>query len=192
MPQREDSRRKRCKRFNDAGHAHFLTFSCFRQQSFFTGQLAPKWFLESLDTARKTEGFDLWAYVIMPEHVHLLIWPHGEYSISRILSRIKSPLTHRVLRHVKTNSPDFLKRMEQRTSGGRVVHRFWQPGGGYDRNLWSAEQIHEKIAYIHDNPVRRGLVSCPEDWPWSSYHAWATGSDEPLSVDRDSAPVLES
>ena len=73
MSRVESFRRKKCKRFNDSGHAHFLTFSCFRKRGFFGGSLAPKWFLETLGDARKKEDFHLWAYTIMPENVHLVI-----------------------------------------------------------------------------------------------------------------------
>jgi len=80
--------------------------------------------------------------------------------------------------------------MEHRTSNGKVAYRFWQRGGGYDRNLRSDRDIHEKIAYVHDNPIRRGLVERAEDWPWSSLRAHHEGVDEPIPIDRDSIPVV--
>ncbi|MCA9235524.1 MAG: hypothetical protein KDA44_08625 [Planctomycetales bacterium] len=65
------------------------------------------------------------------------------------------------------------------------------PGcGGYDRNLRSVRDVHEKIRYVHENPVRRGLVATAVDWPWSSARAGATGGDEPLPIDRRSVPRL--
>ena len=65
---------------------------------------------------------------------------------------------------------------------GRHSLRFWQRGGGYDRNLWSAREIRRKIDYIHANPVRHGLVARPEDRPWSSWRAWRAGTDEPVPM----------
>jgi putative transposase len=182
--------RKRCKRYDIPGHAHCLTFSCFRQQPFFKGRLAPGWFCETIDEARDKEPFDLWAWVIMPEHVHLVLWPHPESQVSRILRFLKRPMTDRVLVWVQGNSPDFLPRMAATHADGRVSHHFWQAGGGYDRNLRSATDVHEKIDYIHFNPVRRGLVEHPRDWPWSSWRAWNTGANEPLHIDRHSVPPL--
>ena len=73
---------------------------------------------------------------------------------------------------------------------GKVTHRFWLRGGGYDRNLRSVSDVHEKIQYIHANPVRRGLVVNPEDWLWSSARAWLCNVDEPIGIDRDSVPPL--
>jgi putative transposase len=58
----------------------------------------------------------------------------------------------------------------------------------YDRNRWTPATIHEKIAYIHHNPVRRELVGVPELWPWSSARAWATGEDLPVPIDRALIP----
>ena len=77
-----------------------------------------------------------------------------------------------------------------RQPDGRESHRFWQRGGGYDRNLRSVADVHEKINYIHGNPVRRGLVGGPEEWLWSSYRSWMDGIDEPIRIDRDSLPPL--
>ncbi len=63
----------------------------------------------------------------------------------------------------------------------------WQPGGGYDRNLFKAETVHKEVDYIHANPVRRGLCECPEDWRYSSVAFWAGQVDVPLVMD-DSIP----
>jgi len=64
-------------------------------------------------------------------------------------------------------------------------HRFWQAGGGYDRNIWSMEKAVEKAHYCHRNPVTRGLVEDPALWRWSSYRSleMAVTEDEPLELD---------
>jgi putative transposase len=108
--------------------------------------------------------------------------------VGQILSAIKVPVTSEASAWVKKEAPHFLPRMLDIQPGGRQIVRFWQRGGGYDRNIWSAQEAHEKIGYIHKNPVRRGLVQNPADWPWSSYMAWTSGSDEPLALDRSSLP----
>jgi putative transposase len=111
-------------------------------------------------------------------------------SISDILREVKEPVTRTALRWTEDHAPAFLERMEDRQPNGKCFHRFWQRGGGYDRNLWTPEEILEKVHYIHANPVRRGLVDRAEDWPWSSWRAWEEGVDEPLRIDRDSIPLL--
>jgi putative transposase len=134
--------------------------------------------------------FDLWAFVIMPEHAHLLIWPGEGVKISSILKSLKLPVAQRAIAWLQKNDPGFLTRMLDVQPGGDRAHRFWQRGGGYDRNMRSVADMHEKLHYIHLNPVRRKLVERPEDWPWSSARAWAANVDEPLKIDRDSFPPL--
>jgi REP element-mobilizing transposase RayT len=82
--------RKTCRRFNERGHPHSLTFSRFSRRPFLSKDRSRMWLVEAIDRAREKHAFDLWAYVVMPEHVHLLIWPRNPvYSISRMLTSIK-------------------------------------------------------------------------------------------------------
>ena len=185
------SRYKTCRRYNVPGHAHFLTFSCLRRQAFLSGGRACEWFLQALEAARAKHGFGVWAYVLMPEHVHLLIWPRrDDYSISKILTDIKQPVTRAVLKFVRTTAPSFLGRMLDERPNGESSHRFWQRGGGYDRNIWSDHELAEKINYIHENPVRRGLVKVPQDFRWSSAAFYAGQTAVDLVPDVESLPEL--
>jgi len=172
MVRADKKHRKRCKRWDIPWNAHCLTFSCFQRRPFLGGRRAPVWFLESLDAARTKCPFDLWGYVIMPEHVHLIVLPHEGATISSILYNIKQPVTRRAVKWAEKNCPSFLPNMTERRPSGTCTRRFWQPGGGYDRNLRTTRDVHEKLLYIHGNPVRRGLVERPQDWPWSSWRAW--------------------
>ena len=187
----DPSHRKLCKRWDEPWDVHCLTFSCFNRQPFFKKDQPCLWFLDSLDRARTRHPFDLWAYVIMPEHVHLLIWPHEGTRISPILKSLKLPVAQRAIRWLTKQAPQFLDRLRDVQPNGDFAYRFWQRGGGYDRNMRSVRDVHEKLDYIHGNPVRRKLVAMPEDWQWSSARAWATGGDEPLRIDRESFPQLD-
>ena len=147
--------------------------------------------VDALDRSRSKHNFHLWAYVIMPEHVHLLIWPTGqEYDISDILSSIKQSVAKRAVPFVRSSGAVFLRRMEDRQPSGEVHYRFWQPGGGYDRNLTEPETVEHEMNYIHNNPVSRGLCSRPEDWHWSSAADYAGVRLGPLRIDRESLPRL--
>jgi len=128
----------------------------------------------------------------MPEHVHLIIHPQApRYSIAAILQSIKQPVSQRIVAYVRRTAPDFLDRMYDAHPGGRSAYRFWQRGGGYDRNLYSAAEIHEKIGYIHRNPVRRKLVQRPEDWEFSSARDYLELRSPPLlPLDRTGVPPL--
>ncbi|MCK5113739.1 MAG: transposase [Phycisphaerae bacterium] len=180
------------KSWDIAGSPHCLTFSCFQQKKFLSRERSANWFLESLDVARLKQAFDLWAYVIMPEHVHLVLLPGDGIKISKILQAIKLPVTRKALHWLEKNSPGFLTELTDKQPNEKTTQRFWQRGGGYDRNLRSISDVYEKIKYIHANPVRRGLVENPEDWPWSSYNSWETGIDSLIKLNRDSLPPLES
>jgi len=184
--------RKRCRRWDVPWDAHCLTFSCFQLRPFLAGRQSPGWFLESVQAARAQGLFDLWGYVIMPEHVHLLILPTHGTRISFILSAIKQPVARTAVKWAELNRPVFLEQMTERRPGGKCTRRFWHPGGGYDRNLRSTKDVHEKLRYIHENPVRRGLVERAREWAWSSWRAWQEGVDEPIPIDRDSFPLLVS
>jgi putative transposase len=63
------------------------------------------------------------------------------------------------------------------------MFHFWQPGGGYDRNIDNAKVAWASVHYIHANPVRRGLVAHPTDWEWSSARWYAESEDVVLAMD---------
>ena len=121
----------------------------------------------------------------------MALLPHEGVRISSILASLKLSVTRKAVNWLRKNRPSFLSHMEQR-EGGRLYHRFWLRGGGHDRNLRSATDVHEKIRYIHANPVRRGLAARPEDWPWSSVRAHLYASDEPIPIDFDTIPTIVS
>jgi putative transposase len=128
--------RKTCKRHNNPGDAHALTFSCFQRQPFLSKDRSRQWLIEAIDRARDKLHFHVWAYVIMPEHAHLLVWPtEAVYDISDVLNSIKQSVAKRALLFVQKHAPEFLPRMEDRQPNGDVHYRFWQRGGGYDRNI---------------------------------------------------------
>jgi len=152
---------------------HCLTFSTFQQQPFFRSRQTAGWFLDALDAARRSSPFHLFSYVVMPEHVHLVLQPLPGVRMRRVLWQVKRPLTAKVLAWVRRQRPELLKRMADVQPDGKVSYRFWQRGGGYDRNLRSAGDVHEKIGYIHDNPVKRGYVDDPTHWRYSSARNYA-------------------
>ena len=183
---------KLCKRYNIPRHAHYLTFSCFQRRPFLAKDRSRQWLVNAIRRARTLHDFHLWAWVIMLEHVHLILWPQREsYSISEILTSIKKPVTNAALRHVRRHAPLFLEFMRDTQPDGSVSYRFWQRGGGYDRNLVTADEIWEKIAYLHKNPVRRGLAQRPEDWSWCSAQDYSNAREIPLlPLDREGIPSL--
>jgi putative transposase len=185
------NRRKTCRRHNDPGHAHALTFSCFQQHPFLSKDQSRSWFVDAVDRARAKHQFHVWAYVIMPERIHLLLWPTlPNYDISEILNSIKQSVSKRALQFVHREMPAFLAQMKDQQPNGAVHYRFWQRGGGYDRNMIEPATVHQQIEYIHNNPVRRGLCSKCEDWHWSSAADYSGVRSGRLKLDPESLPSL--
>jgi putative transposase len=180
---------KRRRRYNEPGQPRELTFSCYRRIPFFSRDRACEWFREALEAARKKFGFELWAYVLMPDHVHVLVNPgNAAAEMPRFLQAVKEPVARQAIAYLKGNAPQWLERLAVHEDQ-RVRHRFWQPGGGYDRNLNSSETLRAMIEYIHANPVRRGLVARMEDWEWSSAR-WYAGI-RPVKIEMDERVLAE-
>jgi putative transposase len=177
--------RKRRKSFDIEGHAHELTFSTYRRRPFLNEPYSRKLLLQSISKARAKWKFQLWAYVIMPEHVHLLVWP-GEHRarVQDILRTIKQPVGQKVIGMLRHSGNPALSDMAKHLPDGVAEYAFWQAGGGYDRNLYTPKAIWNAIEYIHLNPVRRGLVERPEDWPWSSCRFYRELPPYEIDVDR--------
>ena len=141
-------------RYQQCGCFHFVTFSCYRRQPLLGTPTAYALFERELEAVRVRYGFVVAGYVLMPEHVHLLV---GEPSRSSLCVVFQ-----------------VLKQQTSRKLKGREAVQFWQRRY-YDFNVWSDEKRIEKLRYMHRNPVARGLVAKTEDWPWSSFHHYANG-----------------
>ena len=136
-----------------------------------------------IQSARIERDFDLWAWVVMPEHVHLIVRPRPAVSdIALIRKAIKSPVATSALAWLEDLAPHWLPRLT-RARGEKTERLFWQSGGGYDRNITEPKTLAAAIDYIHMNPVRRGLVERAEDWPWSSAAWYLRGGECPLTPD---------
>ena len=185
----KDRVKKKCKRYNIAGHAHELTFSCFCNRNFLSKKRTCEYLVESISNARDKHDFSLWAYVFMPNHVHLLVNPRKRnYSISSILQSIKQPVAARAIAYLKRENPSGLRHLATGQQDRR--YRFWQKGGGYDRNITRTDTLIEAVKYMHLNPVRKGLVDRPEKWYYSSAAAWATVENGPLQIDKSDWPIF--
>ena len=139
----------------------------------------PEAFLASLDRARIALNFSLFAYVIMPDHCHVLVGPReDEYDVGRILKHTKGQFAKVIL----TTREDVRRMAQMGVRDGKPEHRVWERGGGYDRNVFTTGTLVHAVRYIHMNPVRRGLCQTPEVWPWSSAGAY-TGGVAPIPID---------
>jgi len=183
MQQGDPPHRKRLRRYERPQQGRYLTFSCYGRLELFGNDKIKDRFVEHLCAAREKFRFRLLAWVVMPEHAHALIIPDlPEHPVSVVLRELKKGFGKEVLRRWRELDARILRSLVD-SSG---ASHFWLPGGGYDRNTFGGHELPEKIRYIHNNPVRRGLVKRPTEWAWSSARAYAgePGAVVPIDFER--------
>ena len=142
--------RKTRRAWNEAEHAHFLTYSCHQRLPLLTR----RWVIEAMERVRRKQDVALWAYVIMPEHVHILLHPRRpRYEMCTILAGLKFPVARAAKEYLLRNEQsEWLTRLTVQ-SGRRTLFRSWQPGGGYDHNVFKEKTLPAITDYIPANPV---------------------------------------
>lgn len=174
--------RKTIKHYHEPGDIHELTFTCYHRTPLLTNDAYRTHLARSIDNALVEEEFRLIAFVFMPEHVHMLVYPARNDAtaecIPRFLAAVKNPCSKNIKSDLEKSGSRLLQRLTVRERPGRTVFRFWQEGPGYDRNLQTEAYVMSAIEYIHLNPVRRRLVKRAVDWRWSSARWYASdGAD---------------
>jgi putative transposase len=147
--------------------ARFLTFCCHRRLPLFQNERIRDHFIQQLTYVATELDVAVLAWVVMPEHVHLVVYARSpDVTMTRFTHRLKRPFAFKVLNRWRTLDAPILAHLKHGEG-----HRFWQTGGGFDRNV-IGEELREKVRYIHDNPVRRGLVVRATDYRWTSAAAY--------------------
>jgi len=162
------------KRYQNVGTLHFITFSCYRRQPLLMRHGAVQMFEQALEEARAKYGFFVFGYVVMPEHVHLLVSEPERGTLATAIKAIKQSVGRRQVKLRLTQKDPHNQKTVVWGTQHQGTHHFWQTRY-YDFNVCTAAKRVEKLKYIHRNPVHRGLVEKPEDWPWSSYRHYALG-----------------
>jgi putative transposase len=147
------------RRYQKTRQLHFVTFSCFHRLPLLKTADARDLFESALERIRHRYEFVVRGYVVMPEHVHLLV---SEPSGEQLAGAIKAVKLSVALR--------------------RGERPFWQ-ARYYDFNVWTADKETEKLGYMHRNPVARRLTAKPEDWKWSSAKHYLTGQDGAVKIE---------
>ena len=148
-------------RYQQTGDFHFLTFSCYRRRAYLAAEAPMNLFEDALERVRLRYCFAVAGYVVMPEHVHLLLSEPQRAPLSKAVQALKLSVSMRSLERP-----------------------FWQ-AHYYDFNVFTHDKFVEKLRYIHRNPVRRGLASKPEDWAWSSFRHYQTGIRGTVEIESD-------
>jgi putative transposase len=162
---------KGLRRWYGGGDLHFITSSCYQRKPFFDFASQRDLFLKIFEEVRQKYEFQVVGYVVMPEHVHLLIGEPDDGTVAIIMQVLKQRISRQCPAHGRSHLPEDADPLP-----------FWYPRS-YDFNVFSEKKLAEKLDYIHWNPVRRGLVASPEQWPWSSYRFYALGEEGPVKID---------
>ncbi len=148
-------------RYEHTGNFHFLTFSCYHRLRHLGETVARDLFEDALERVRVRYRFVVAGYVVMPEHIHLLIGEPRRGGVSSVVHALKLSVAMR-----------------------RPERPFWQ-ARYYDFLVHNEKKSVEKLRYMHRNPVVRGLVARPEDWAWSSFRHYATGEVGVVEIESE-------
>ena len=151
------------KRFHQSKATHFITFCCYHRRQSLTSPEAKQTFEAALERIRRSYGLQVFGYVVMREHVHLLLSEPERDTLADAIKSLKQGVSRRLI--------------------GKPAH-FWQKRY-YDFNIREQDKFVEKLRYIHRNPVRRGLCAVPEDWQWSSFLHYATGIEGRVQIESE-------
>ena len=169
------------KRYYGRGDLHFVTFSCYRRLPLLGNRHSRDRLVKILERVRRRHEFLLIGYVVMPEHVHLLLTEPKKGNPSKVLQALKQTVSRSLPRRRRNAARGQLTfRFANRT---RDAQHFWQRRF-YDFNVWSEKKLKEKLDYMHANPVIRKLVFHPKDWPWSSWSHCAKGEQGLIRIDE--------
>lgn len=166
------------RHFDNCTMARFITFSCYRRHRYLIDLPTRKAVIDQLSVLRNRHEVKILGYVIMPEHMHLVLWPPEDMSLGLVIGQLKGRISKDILSH-KRKSANTHHGILVRSDGRAAV---WQRRC-YDHNCRLPEVVIEKINYCHNNPVTRGLVATPDDWPWSSSRWYSGGGDVILEID---------
>jgi putative transposase len=162
-------------RFHNTGQSHFVTFCCYHRRRLLVTDESRRIFESALERTRNSYRLHVYGYVIMPEHVHLLLSEPRRGTLADALKSLKQGVSRRLI----STSP--LK--PKAGLSGPPTH-FWQKRY-YDLNIRDYAQFVEKLRYIHRNPVKAGLCERSEDWPWSSFLHYASGVERRVEIESE-------
>lgn len=153
------------RRHYEEGLVYFVTTVAHKREPIFTNEKSCKIVLLTIEYFKLLFDYKVFAYCLMPDHVHLLIQPFGEYNLSYIMKMIKGSFARKINKYKNSTGPIWQKRF-------------------YDEGIRDAAMLTQKIEYIHNNPIRKKLISSLEEYPYSSYHWYFGNNKNILEIDQ--------
>jgi len=171
------------------GELQFITTSTYRRTPLFLSDRFRRCFVQRLEEVRQELHFLLIGWVLMPEHFHVLIKPEPAETTPLIMKELKEESAKRIIRTLRENLryPWCRKTLAElrlpSTVHDESHYRLWQRRF-CPFNVFSEKKFQQKLDYMHNNPLTRGLVSSPGDWPWSSWRFYFLQDASILRMDR--------
>jgi putative transposase len=175
------------QRYYGAGYLHFITTSCFRRLPLLVKPQHRDLLLEVLERVRRRYRFVVVGYVVMPEHVHLLLSEPERGDPSKVMQAIKQGFARRLLGKLRAACD---ARQGSLWNTALDAGHIWQ-ARFYDFVVFTEKKRVEKLRYMHRNPVQRGLVLEPQQWNWSSYRYYADGEGGVVLVNEEQKAELK-
>ncbi|MCA9055675.1 MAG: transposase [Planctomycetaceae bacterium] len=148
-------------------YAHFVTFSCFRRRKALDEDRPKRIVLGTLNAQLRRQDATCCGFVIMPEHVHIVVWFPQPKQLSRFMHDWKRESSRAIKAWFRASRPRYY-------AVSQMAAHFWQPKY-YPFEIYTQTKLHEKVDYMHKNPVERQLVLRAVDYPWSSARYWLEG-----------------
>jgi putative transposase len=151
------------RRFHHSGQNHFVTFCCYHRRRLLTTDENRRIFVSALERVRRSYRLYVYGYVVMPEHVHLLLSEPQRDTLADALKSLKQGVSRRLT----SDAEHFCQK------------RY------YDFNIRNYPQFVEKLRCMYRKPVKQGLFDHPDDWQWSSFRHYATGGEGCVEIESE-------
>jgi len=174
------------KRFRIEGSIFYITSNIYDRLKVFTRPSFIIPILDSLNYYRYQYSTKLLGYVIMPDHIHLLIWPQDEQAVTDFMRDLKRFTSGRITRQAKLEGKiDWIKKFEVAGDHtNRAEHKVWQDSF-WEQDIYTRKFLEQKLNYIHLNPVRAGIIEAAESYPYSSYRNYYLGDNQLIEIDSE-------
>ncbi len=176
-------------KFKNPNGIYFATFSVVNWIDVFTRDNYREIFIDSLKWCIKNKGLVVMAWVLMTNHVHLIIRRKGENKLEDILRDIKKFTSVKIIEEINANPEEsrkewLLKIFEEkgRANTQNEHYQFWQHDN-HPIELDNNEIMEQKLDYLHNNPVEAGFVIEPHHWKYSSAGDYA-GIDGYVDIEK--------
>lgn len=174
------------KRYRLAGSIFYITSNIYNRIKIFTCPSFVIPIIDSLNYYRYQYVCKLLGYVIMLDHIHLLIWPQDAQVLADFMRDFKRFTSGRITRQAKLEcKTDWVSKFEEAgNETGRANYKVWQDSF-WEQTIYTQTFLEQKLNYIHMNPVRAGIVDEPSEYSYSSYRNYYFGDHQLIEIDSE-------